>query len=99
MQRTTAENTFRCLWTRTKYTEDQYELHNETDTMGDGGEKELVSSLIMKYNLSDARIQGRTWRDSQKTEAWKTVRNERLDFWRLALSRWQEFDDEETPRN
>ena len=51
-----------------------YELHNETDAMGGGCEEEMVSSLIMKYKLSDARTQGRTWTDRQKTEVWKTVK-------------------------
>jgi hypothetical protein len=42
--------------------------------MGDGDEEEMVSSLIIKYKLSDARIQGKAWRDPQITEAWKAVR-------------------------
>lgn len=74
MQVTTARNTFRFQWCKTKYTEDQYELHNEIDAIGDGGEEEMVSSLMMKYKLSDARTRGRTWRDRQKSEAWETVR-------------------------
>jgi hypothetical protein len=37
--------------------------------MGDGCEEEMISRLIMKYKLSDARTQGRTLRDRPKTEA------------------------------
>jgi hypothetical protein len=37
--------------------EEQYEVHNETAVVGDGSEEEMVSSLIMKYKLSDVRNQ------------------------------------------
>jgi hypothetical protein len=43
-----------------KSNEEQYEVDNETDAMGDGGEEEMGSSLIMKCKVSDARTQGRT---------------------------------------
>jgi len=74
MKGTTAKNTFRFHWNRTKCKEDKYELHNETNAVGNGGEEEMVSSLIIKYKLSDARSQGRAWRDPQVTEAWKASR-------------------------
>jgi hypothetical protein len=38
----------------------------------------MISRLIMKYKLSDARTQGRTLRDRPKTEAWKAV-------WKLTI--------------
>ena len=53
--------------------------------MGDGGEEEMVSSLIIKYKLSDAKSQGRAWRDPRITEAWKAIKKLRIRLLETAI--------------